>query len=166
MSLDEAMFVMLHRLLILVSVFIALILGIYFSRPNRQAALLSPSNPDELLAIVPNGGMIVRASELNFGHQSEASWLPHSIEIFNPTNQTIDITGFLPMCSCSFRNKPISIRPGESAQLNLNFQLTPRDSKATRPPIRYHRRTVVPVIKQYPGKHPGWTITGTSSQTG
>ena len=155
---------MLHRFFIVVAVFFALTIGVYLSVPNRQAAFLSPPNPDNLPAVVPNGGLIVRESELDFGNQSEASSLPYSIEIFNPTDQRIDITGFRPICGGAIRNEPISILPHESSQLELSIHFSPRELEANRPPLRYHYRTVVPYIAQCPGKHPGWTISGYSYQ--
>ncbi|MCA9075608.1 MAG: hypothetical protein KDA93_11290 [Planctomycetaceae bacterium] len=118
--------------------------------------------PESQPAEVPNAGLIVDESELDFGEVWETNFFPWTVTLRNSTSEDVEIGDFRNFCSCTIRPQSLTVPAGGSADVEFRFNLTPRNP-SIRDQLRTHKWPLIPTnIDGHPGTHPGWQVTGTS----
>lgn len=107
-------------------------------------------------------GLMIPASNLDFGEVWEEKDFGWQLPIRNVTGDTIEIRKFTTSCGCTAINPPkLFIQPGETTTVQLTIDLTHRSSAETGIALRPLTISVNPITPRSRSGGLGWQLHGT-----
>ena len=124
----------------------------WFSSEVRQEYLFSDPSP------VPNGGLVIEERSLWWGEFWETDQkIERTLLLKNPTDRDLRISCIGFSCGFSIERAPVTVPAGGEVSLPVNVLASTRSSDSDEPFVVMKKR-FAPVIKEYPGRHPGWIV--------
>jgi hypothetical protein len=119
---------------------------------------LAPVKVNQPRAAVPNGGLIVDVESLSLGTVWESDqWISRDLELNNPWDYDIHMAIEQWPCGFQFHPRSLTIPAQGAAVLNVAVLPSTRDP-TSRVSSFDCSKSFTPIIDEFPGRHPGWTI--------
>lgn len=105
--------------------------------------------------------LIVNDAALDFGEVWCQRRFPRTLPLYNAGPQSLTITGLEASCACTSADSlPVTVRPGETAALQLQLDLRPKRAATFSGGIQDFTVPIVPIIKESLPRRIVWPLQG------